>query len=181
MGRERVGVDLFEGGGDPTVESLETAVRDLVEQRLADHLVLEREPDRRGLDRRDDQADPFGLVDRVEQLVLGDVSQCLEQFEAEVTPEQAGEAEQLASRRFELLEAALDHEPNTFGHRQIGQSEVGVPSRVGDGSALDELADELAGEERVAFGSFVDRVDERERRFAGSGRTEQVGNVDPGQ
>ena len=138
----------------PDVQPLPPGVRDLAQQRLTHELVREREAHRARIDRRRDQPRPLGLVDGIDQIVLGQIAECLEELEPNSRP--AGHAAMSMRSRAGLqgLQSLLDREAHALGYFEVERCRTSGASRCRRTvvCCASKLVHDLTEEERVAFG-----------------------------
>ena len=160
MLRQRGRVDMLERVGDADVQPLAAHGGHLVEQRLAHELVCEREP-HDAASTRHEQAGSFGFVDRVDELVLGQIAQRVRKSKPKSRPI-GHTAVSTAGVVLQCLQPALDREADALGDFEVESIEIAAPAGLVEQDVLlDELLHDLTEEERVAVRRLVEGADER--------------------
>ena len=103
-----------------------------------------------------DQTGPQGLVQRIEQGFLGDVSQRGEDFDIDVATQHGRQRQELDGRFGKAADPSPDDVAHAFGNGrgdEVGQR----PARPAplDGRGLRQVAQHLLQEERIALGLGV--------------------------
>ena len=107
------------------------------------------------------------LLERAQELVLGQQHHPLEQRRVHVTPDHRGDPQQLDRRRLEPAQPPGDDLLDALGQPEALELGGARAARVHPG--LEQVADDLLDEERVSLGLLVQRTGERPRgRLAGA-------------
>jgi hypothetical protein len=126
---------------------------------------------------RGDEASPFGFVDRIDQVVLGKLPECIEEVEIKVSTDERGRGENVPGIRLQLLESVFDSEADTFRDVEIVVGQIAPSASSKEAALLRELMDDFFEEEGVAFRCFVESPDECSWRRAFADRCEQTSHV----
>ena len=153
LGEVRVGVagiEAFQRLANLPVQAHSPGGREVVIEGVTHQDVGEAQPTARPRNLADQSRD-LGLLERIEDLVLGEAADSLERIDAELTSDDRGEHEQVPAAIGRGLQPAADR----LGHaRRDGQR---LPmSHV----LVAQQASSLDGEERVALASLMDTLDE---------------------
>ena len=115
-----------------------------------------------------DHAAGVGLVERAQQLGVGETGGAPDDVELDLGPRGRGELEQVDRGRREPGEPPAHDLADALGTAQLARRAMHVDPAVRqlDRARLDQRAPELAEQERVALGERVQRLRERDRRIA---------------
>ena len=151
-------VQLLDRLADPQVQPRPPGRRQLGLERRPQQRVGERVAPGRARDLDQQRAAHRG-VEHVEQLVLGQAGDALEHVEVEVAADQRGDAEHAAGVLGQAAHPGRDDVADPLRSPQGA-----VAAQAGGTVDLDEVADEMLDEERVAARLVVDRPHGRARR-----------------
>ena len=115
-----------------------------------------------------DHAAGVGLVERAQQLGVGEAGGAPDDVELDLRPRGRGELEEVDRGRREPGEPPAHHLPDALGTVQLARRamHVDLVVRELDRARLDQRPPELAEQERVAHGERVQGLRERDRRIA---------------
>ena len=148
------------------------------------HPLVERLPDQRvgeqvvagALVRLGQEAGRERLLERAEELVLGQQHDAFEQCGVDVAADHRRDAEQLDGRRLEPAEPPRDDLLDALG--QTEALELRRARAAGVHPRLEQVADDLLHEERVALGLLVEGMGERARRRLAGAEPYQLSGVE---
>ena len=156
---------LFEDRADPAVQPHSPRPAQRRVQRLPNQRVDERVASRSACFLLDDAALRC-LFERLEQLLAGQLGQSVEHLDRERPADRGRHRHHAAGRRRQPRQAPLDRLPDAVGDAERGEGSQAAPLGPVDRIRVDQVAQDLLDEERVAFGLAVKRVREMRRRRA---------------
>ena len=113
----------------------------------------------------DDQVRALRVIDGVQEGVGVQVTELLQQFEAEIAADDGGVCQRYSALFADPLEAPADDKTDAFGHVELADLKVRPPAplRVKQPPLLGQVLEDFFHKEGVTFGLAVDRLDERRR------------------
>ncbi len=147
------------------------------------HALVQRLPDQRVREQvgprpvvgLDEEHRAERLLERRQELVLAELDNALEQLPIDVSTDHGGDAQQLGRRRLEPAETERDHLLDPL--REPEALELGRARAPDLHAGLDQVADDLLDEERVALGLFVQGTRERPCRHLPRPQPHELGSL----